>query len=53
MQPQELDWTNPYHSARTPVFGRNVVATSQPLAAQAGLRPLSPPPSLSRWSNLP
>jgi gamma-glutamyltranspeptidase/glutathione hydrolase len=40
MQPQELDWTNPYHSARTPVFGRNVVATSQPLAAQAGLRTL-------------
>jgi len=40
MQPQELDWTNPYQSARTPVFGRNVVATSQPLAAQAGLRTL-------------
>ena len=40
MQPQELDWTNQYQSIRTPVFGRNVVATSQPLAAQAGLRML-------------
>jgi gamma-glutamyltranspeptidase/glutathione hydrolase len=32
-----LDFTNPYASARAPVMGRNVVATSQPLAAQAGL----------------
>lgn len=35
-----LDFANPYASARAPVFGRNVVATSQPLAAQAGLRML-------------
>lgn len=35
-----LDFANPYPSARAPVFGRNVVATSQPLAAQAGLRML-------------
>jgi gamma-glutamyltranspeptidase/glutathione hydrolase len=35
-----LDFTNPYPSARAPVMGRNVVATSQPLAAQAGLRML-------------
>ncbi|MGH6622548.1 MAG: gamma-glutamyltransferase family protein [Burkholderiaceae bacterium] len=35
-----FDWTNPYPTARTPVFARNVVATSQPLAAQAGLRTL-------------
>jgi len=35
-----LDFTNPYVSARAPVMGRNVVATSQPLAAQAGLRML-------------
>jgi gamma-glutamyltranspeptidase/glutathione hydrolase len=32
-----LDWTNPYSSTRHPVFGRNVVSTSHPLAAQAGL----------------
>jgi len=31
------DWTLPYPSRRVPVFARNVVATSQPLAAQAGL----------------
>jgi gamma-glutamyltranspeptidase/glutathione hydrolase len=30
----------PYRSRRSPVFARNVVATSQPLAAQAGLRML-------------
>jgi gamma-glutamyltranspeptidase/glutathione hydrolase len=33
-----FDWTNPYPTVRTPVFARNLVATSQPLAAQAGLR---------------
>ena len=32
-----LDWTFPYASQRAPVFARNVVATSQPLATQAGL----------------
>ncbi|MBS0390539.1 MAG: gamma-glutamyltransferase family protein [Proteobacteria bacterium] len=32
-----LDWTQPYASQRSAVLGRNVVATSQPLAAQAGL----------------
>jgi gamma-glutamyltranspeptidase/glutathione hydrolase len=32
-----FDWTNPYPSLRTPVFARNLVSTSQPLAAQAGL----------------
>ena len=31
------DWTLPYASHRSPVLGRNVVSTSQPLAAQAGL----------------
>lgn len=30
-------WENRYPTVRTPVFARNVVATSQPLAAQAGL----------------
>ncbi|QTD46447.1 gamma-glutamyltransferase family protein [Ottowia testudinis] len=35
-----FDYTNPYPSARLPVFARNVVATSHPLAAQAGLRML-------------
>src|SRR3954470_8587031 len=33
-----LDWHLPYPSQRMPVFAANVVATSQPLAAQAGLR---------------
>jgi gamma-glutamyltranspeptidase/glutathione hydrolase len=33
-----FDYRNPYRSTRTPVFARNVVATSHPLAVQAGLR---------------
>src|SRR5690606_3460559 len=33
-------WTNPYPTLRSPLFARNVVATSQPLAAQAGLQML-------------
>ena len=33
-----FDWHFPYPSQRMPVLARNVVATSQPLAAQAGLR---------------
>ena len=32
-----LDWAMPYASHRSAVMGRNIVATSQPLAAQAGL----------------
>src|SRR3569832_2621223 len=32
--------TNPYPSIRVPVFARNVVSTSHPLAAQAGLHML-------------
>ncbi|MGL4574167.1 MAG: gamma-glutamyltransferase family protein [Burkholderiaceae bacterium] len=36
-----FDWINPYPTTRTPVFARNVVATSQPLAAQAGLSMLA------------
>jgi len=35
-----FDWSQPYPSRRSPVLARNVVATSQPLAAQAGLRML-------------
>ncbi|HEY8609107.1 MAG TPA: gamma-glutamyltransferase family protein [Noviherbaspirillum sp.] len=35
-----FNWTNPYPTTRAPVFARNVVATSHPLAAQAGLRML-------------
>jgi gamma-glutamyltranspeptidase / glutathione hydrolase len=31
-------WDFPYPSQRMPVLARNIVATSQPLAAQAGLR---------------
>ena len=33
-----FDWTNPYPTVRSPVFARNVVATSEPLGASAGLR---------------
>lgn len=33
-----FDYASPYPSARVPVFARNVVATSHPLAAQAGLK---------------
>ncbi|MEY2896405.1 MAG: hypothetical protein RL669_674, partial [Pseudomonadota bacterium] len=33
----KFNWHNPYPSTRTPVFARNIVSTSQPLAAQAGL----------------
>ena len=36
----ELSWSFPYSSQRMPVMARNVVATSQPLAAQAGLQML-------------
>ncbi len=32
-----LDWQQPYPSSRSPVCAANVVATSQPLATQAGL----------------
>ena len=32
-----FDWNVSYASRRSPVFARNVVATSQPLATQAGL----------------
>lgn len=35
-----FDWEFPYPSRRMPVLAENVVATSQPLAAQAGLRML-------------
>jgi len=36
-----LSYATPYASTRTPVFARNAVATSHPLAAQAGLRMLA------------
>ena len=36
----EFSWHLPYPSRRAPVLARNVVATSHPLAAQAGLRML-------------
>ncbi|NKI96822.1 gamma-glutamyltransferase family protein [Rhizobacter sp. SG703] len=35
-----FDWSAGYTSQRLPVFGRNVVSTSHPLGAQAGLRML-------------
>ena len=35
-----FDWSTGYASRRSPVFARNVVSTSHPLAAQAGLRML-------------
>lgn len=35
-----MDFTLPYPSRRPPVMGRNAVASSQPLATQAGIRTL-------------
>ncbi|MFI5444371.1 gamma-glutamyltransferase family protein [Polaromonas sp. UC242_47] len=36
----KFNYTNPYTSTRLPLFARNVVSTSHPLGAQAGLRML-------------
>lgn len=36
--PVTLSWRFPYPSQRMPIFAENVVATSHPLAAQAGLQ---------------
>lgn len=33
-----FDWRNPYPTIRIPLFARNVVSTSHPIAAQAGVR---------------
>ena len=35
-----LDWQCPYASNRSPVFASNIVATSQPLASEAGIATL-------------
>ena len=40
MNNHPFDWSTGYASQRSPVFARNVVSTSHPLAAQAGLRML-------------
>lgn len=37
---KSFNWSNPYPTVRIPLFARNVVSTSHPLAAQAGLRML-------------
>ncbi|TWO71790.1 gamma-glutamyltransferase family protein [Caenimonas sedimenti] len=37
---KDFDFHNPYPTTRIPVFARNAVSTSHPLAAQAGLRML-------------
>src|SRR5512142_875833 len=36
-----FDWSLPYGSRRQPLFARNVVSTSQPLATQAGVAMLA------------
>ena len=36
-----MDWNFPYASRRMPLLADNCVATSQPLAAQAGLSMLA------------
>src|SRR5258707_3325127 len=36
----QFDWGNPYPSTAKPFFARNAVATSHPLAAQAGMQML-------------
>ncbi len=41
MSDQKFDWDAGYPSRRSPVFARNIVSTSHPLAAQAGLRMLA------------
>ena len=38
---QHFSYDTPYTSQRLPVFARNIVSTSHPLAAQAGLRILA------------
>lgn len=38
MKSTPFNHTNPYASTRLPIFARNMVSTSHPLAAQAGLR---------------
>ncbi len=40
MTAMQFDYRNPYPSRRTPVFGRDIAATSHPWAAQAGLKML-------------
>jgi gamma-glutamyltranspeptidase / glutathione hydrolase len=40
MSTTHFDWSRGYPSQRLPVFGRNVVATSHPVAVQAGMRML-------------
>ena len=35
---EALDFTSGYDSRRPPMLGHNAVATSQPLAAQAGMK---------------
>ena len=40
MTTMNFDWHNPYPTIRSPLMARNVVATSQALASQAGLRML-------------
>ncbi len=37
---KQFDYANPYPTTRIPVFARNAVSTSHPLASQAGLRML-------------
>jgi len=37
----QFNWTFPYATKRIPLYARNVVATSHPLAAQAGLQALA------------
>src|SRR5688572_19196390 len=39
--PPTFSWANPYAWPRKPVLAENAVATSQPLAAQAGLQMLA------------
>ena len=39
-EPGRMDFALPYPSRRSPVMGRNAVASSQPLATQAGIRML-------------
>ncbi|MBN1936858.1 MAG: gamma-glutamyltransferase family protein [Anaerolineae bacterium] len=48
---QPFSWEFPYPSRRMPILAQNVVATSQPLAAQAGLDALRQPLTLPSGGN--
>jgi len=45
-----FNWNNPYPTIRMPVMGRNIVSTSHPYAAQAGLKIMHDCGARIQWS---